>query len=61
MNESGNKKFDLEERLIDFAVSIINITENLNNKRAGNHIAGQLVKTLVDDEKQAGIEKRLCT
>ena len=44
MNESGNKKVDLEERLIDFAVSIINITENLNNTRAGIHITGQLVR-----------------
>jgi len=29
MNESENKKFDLEERLIDFAALIIGITENL--------------------------------
>ena len=30
MNE--NKKFDLEERLIDFAVMIIEISENLRQK-----------------------------
>jgi len=29
MNESKNKNFDLEERLIEFAVLIIEITENL--------------------------------
>lgn len=35
-----NKKFDLEDRLIDFAVLIIQTAENLNNTKAGNHIAG---------------------
>jgi len=54
MNESGNKKFDLEERLIDFAVSIINITENLNNTREGNHIAGQLVRSGTSPALQYG-------
>ena len=36
--------FDLEERLIDFAVRIIRTTESLPKTRAGNHIAGQLVR-----------------
>ncbi len=45
MNENKNKKFDLEERLIDFAVLIIEISESLNNTRAGNHIAGQIVRS----------------
>jgi four helix bundle protein len=39
------RKYDLEERLIDFAVLVIQITENLYNTRAGNHIAGQLVRS----------------
>ena len=39
------RKYDLEERLIDFAVLIILITESLFNTRAGNHIAGQLVRS----------------
>jgi four helix bundle protein len=39
------RKYDLEERLIDFAVLIIQITESLYNSRAGNHIAGQLVRS----------------
>ena len=42
--KSKNRKYDLEERLIDFAVCIINIVEALPNTRAGNHIAGQLVR-----------------
>lgn len=40
-----NKKFDLEERLIEFAIMVIEITENLYNTKAGNHIAGQLVRS----------------
>ena len=40
-----NRKFDLEERLIEFAILIIEITENLYITKAGNHIAGQLVRS----------------
>lgn len=54
LNESRSKKFDLERRLIDFAVSIINITENLDNTRAGNHIAGQLVRSGTSPALQYG-------
>ena len=39
-----NRKYDLEERLIDFAVQIIRAAESLPNTRVGNHIAGQLVR-----------------
>jgi len=46
MNEEKSKrKFDLEERLIDFAVLVIRAIESLFNTRAGNHIAGQLIKS----------------
>jgi four helix bundle protein len=38
------KKYDLEERLIDFAVRIMDLVETLPNTRAGNHVAGQLVR-----------------
>lgn len=38
-----NKIFDLEERLINFAVGIIRTSESLPKTRAGNHIAGQLI------------------
>ena len=46
MNEETDKvkKYDLEMRLIDFAVRIIDLVETLVNTRAGNHIAGQLVR-----------------
>ena len=36
--------FDLEERLIDFAVRIIRTREFLPKIRVGNHIAGQLIR-----------------
>ena len=36
--------FDLEERLIDFAVRIIRTAESLPKNKAGNHIAGQLIR-----------------
>ncbi len=38
------KKYDVEERLIDFAVRIVDLIETLPNTRAGNHVAGQLVR-----------------
>jgi len=42
---SKDKKiFDLEERLIDFAVRIIRIAESLPKTKVGNHIAGQLIR-----------------
>jgi len=41
----ADNKFDLEERLIDFAIMISNIVEGLPNTRLGNYIAGQLVRS----------------
>ena len=49
-----NYKFDLNERLIDFAVNILNITDNLYNTRAGNHLAGQLVRSCTSPALQYG-------
>jgi len=42
--ELKNNKYDLEKRLIDFAVRIINVVEALPNTRAANHIGGQLLR-----------------
>ena len=36
---------ELEDRLIDFAVVIIGVAEALPNTRAGNHVAGQLIRS----------------
>jgi len=38
-------KFDLEDRLINFAVSVINLCADLENSKAGNHIGGQLLRS----------------
>lgn len=37
--------FDLEDRLLEFASVVIDLTENLPSTRAGNHIAGQLLRS----------------
>ena len=39
-----DKTFDLEDRLIDFAVRIIRIAEALPKTKTGNHIAGQIIR-----------------
>jgi four helix bundle protein len=39
-----NKTYDLEERLIDFAVRIIRTAESLPKTKVGNHVAGQLIR-----------------
>ena len=36
--------YDLEDRLLEFAANVIELTELLPNTRAGNHIAGQLLR-----------------
>jgi len=38
------RKFNLEDRLVDFAVRVIEIVEGLPNTRTGNHMAGQLIR-----------------
>jgi four helix bundle protein len=43
--EYKGRKFDLEERLIDFAVLILEIGESIFNNRAGNPMAGQIVRS----------------
>lgn len=40
-----NRKFDLDERLIEFAAVIIDVSESLPKTLAGNHLAGQLVRS----------------
>jgi len=40
----GDKVFDLEDRLIDFAVRIIQVATSLPKTKVGNHIAGQIIR-----------------
>jgi len=40
-----SNKYDLEERLLEYAAMIILLVERLPKTRAGNHIAGQLLRS----------------
>ncbi len=44
MNEE-KKKFDLQERFIDYAVRIINLSEQLPETKTGKHIAFQILRS----------------
>jgi four helix bundle protein len=56
-------KRDLEERLINFAVIIVEIIETMPDTRAANHLAGQLIRSgtspaLNYGEAQSGESRR---
>jgi four helix bundle protein len=38
------RTYDLEERLLEFATQIIRLINELPSSRAGNHVAGQLLR-----------------
>jgi len=38
-------KYDLEDRLVNYTCRMIDVVEALPNSRAGNYIAGQLIKS----------------
>jgi four helix bundle protein len=40
-----NRKYDLEERLLEFASAVIDLSEKLPDSRAGNHVAGQILRS----------------
>ncbi|NOT51724.1 MAG: four helix bundle protein [Chitinophagaceae bacterium] len=40
----ATRVYDLEERLIEFGTRIVDVVESLPNKRAGNYIAGHLIR-----------------
>ena len=40
-----NADYDLEERLLEYSARIIRLVERLPNTRAGNHLAGQLLRS----------------
>ena len=41
----NQKRYDLENRLLEYSVKIIAIVEHLPNSRVGNHAASQLIKS----------------
>ncbi len=42
---NGKHAFDLEERLVNFSVLIIDVVETLPETRPGNHIGAQLLRS----------------
>jgi four helix bundle protein len=40
----AERVYDLEDRLVEFASRIVDVVEALPNTRAGNYIAGQLIR-----------------
>jgi len=40
-----NRRFDLENRLLEFASAVIDLSESLPATRAGNHVAGQVLRS----------------
>ena len=40
-----NEKYELEDRLLDFAVRIIRVTESMKRTRAAVHVADQLLRS----------------
>jgi four helix bundle protein len=43
--EKPERTFDLQERLIDFSVRAMAVTEKLSGDRLGNHVARQLIRS----------------
>ncbi len=43
--ENNQMKFDLQDRLIDYAVRIIHVSEQLPDTKAGKHISFQMLKS----------------
>jgi len=43
--KNDNRKYDLEERLLNYTINIIEVVEALPNTRTGNHIANQLLRS----------------
>ena len=39
------RKYDLEERCCVFAAAVVKHTDNMPNTKAGNHLAGQLLRS----------------
>lgn len=39
------KKYDLEDRLVDYTCLMIDVVEVVSNSRTGNYIAGQLIRS----------------
>ncbi len=45
MKTGESRKYDLEERLISFALQVLEVSEMLSKTYAANHISGQIVRS----------------
>ena len=41
----AERKYDLEERLLEYAAAVVQLTEAMPNTRAANHVGGQLLRS----------------
>lgn len=48
------RNYDLNERLINFAVFVLGLTDKIYNTRAGNHIANQIIRSSTSPALQYG-------
>lgn len=44
-SQENNRRYDLEERMVSYTCDMIDVVEELPKTRAGNYIAGQLIKS----------------
>ena len=44
-NENRQRKYDLQDRLVDYAVRIIRLSESLPETKAGKHICSQILRS----------------
>jgi four helix bundle protein len=45
MQKGPQRKYDLEERLIEFAIKVISVVELLTDNRTSSHLGGQLLRS----------------
>lgn len=45
MEDPTERKYDLEDRLVEFSILIIDVVEILPNTKASNHLANQLIRS----------------
>ena len=43
--QNVQRQYDLEERLLEFASAVIDLTENLPQTRSGNHVGSQILRS----------------
>ena len=43
--KGSSQTYDLENRLLEFASAVIDLSEKLPSSRAGNHVAGQILRS----------------